>query len=95
MNKKLLFIFIALFLSIQIYSSMHMAQHGFEEHKHHGYICNIYLSYQSHKFADIPAIHFETLSHFVFLVLTALSCMLVAQKIPAIYRSRAPPIILL
>ncbi len=46
-------IYIALlFLAIQVTASLHMAEHGFEEHSHNGELCDIYVHCQHTPMAD-------------------------------------------
>ncbi len=60
MKKSFGILLAVLFLLVQTVSVMHMAEHGFAEHKHSGHTCEIYLYCDHGKLAgastiDIPA----------------------------------------
>lgn len=56
MNKKIGLLVIAVFLSVQMLSLLHMAEHRFEKHTHKAQICDIYLNAEQAKSADVPII---------------------------------------
>lgn len=45
MKKPFGFLLAALFLFVQTATVLHMAEHGFAEHKHHGHTCDISIYY--------------------------------------------------
>jgi hypothetical protein len=53
-NKTFAALLIALFLGLQSFSLLHMADFGFAEHDHDGQICDIYLLSEQNKFSDTP-----------------------------------------
>lgn len=55
MTRKLSVLLIAVFLSVQIFSLWHMANRGFEPHKHDGYTCKISLFFNHCNASDVPA----------------------------------------
>jgi hypothetical protein len=56
MIKKFSYALIAVFLAIQIFSAMHMAEHGFQKHDHNGHLCSIFTySEQSHS-TNLPTL---------------------------------------
>jgi len=50
MNKKLGIFLAVSFLAVQMFALLHMAEHGFKEHKHNGKTCSIYLYGEQAKF---------------------------------------------
>jgi len=56
MRRHFYFALIAVFLCVQAFSLLHMAEHGFAEHKHNGHVCDIYLhgEYAKYATADTP-----------------------------------------
>ena len=54
MQKKFALFIIISFLSVQMVSVFHMAEHAFEEHEHNGQTCEIYLQAKQDNTADIP-----------------------------------------
>lgn len=55
MNKKFSLFLVVCFLSVQVFSLFHMAEHGFKEHKHNGHVCGIYLYGEQAKSTDLSA----------------------------------------
>lgn len=54
MNRKFCYILLSIFLAMQIFSVLHMAEHGFKKHEHNGHLCSVYMhSEQSHA-ASLP-----------------------------------------
>lgn len=52
MHKKLGLVLVVVFLSVQMLSLLHMAEHNFEKHEHNGKICSIFLYGEQTKSAD-------------------------------------------
>lgn len=66
--KKYFGIFLAiLFLVVQTASVLHMAEHGFAEHKHDGHTCEISLYYHHDKLADAPSVDMPVDTAFITL----------------------------
>jgi len=43
MVKKLGLFLAFIFLGVQVFSTLHMAEHGFAKHEHNGHACDVYL----------------------------------------------------
>jgi hypothetical protein len=70
MNRKLSLFLIVSFLSVQMFSTLHMAGHGFEKHEHNGQVCNVYLHCEHSKLGAPPAAAVLPMpEHFTFTVL--------------------------
>ena len=54
MKRKLNLFLVASFFSMQILTSLHTAEFGFEEHEHDGHTCLIYLHFCEHKEYGTP-----------------------------------------
>jgi hypothetical protein len=69
MQKKLGLLIALLFLSVQVFSTLHMAEHGFAEHKHNGHICDIYLHCEHAKYSTPgAAISLQPPQHVTFTI---------------------------
>ena len=55
MNKRSSLLLIAVFLAVQVLSILHVSAFGFEQHKHNGHLCEIFLHSEKTKYADMPA----------------------------------------
>jgi hypothetical protein len=53
--KSFRLLLIALFLAVQVFSTLHMAHHGYAKHEHHGQVCAAYYYSEQAKSADVPA----------------------------------------
>ncbi len=92
MNKKLSLLVIITFLSVQMFSLLHMAEHGFEKHKHNGHACDIYFACKNQKSSDIPpAINIPANIAFVILTLAVFSQAIRLQRRNYSGEPRAPP----
>jgi len=54
--KQHLKLLAALFLVAQFFTIQHQAAFGFELHKHHGQLCEIFVHYEKSKFSDLPSL---------------------------------------
>lgn len=50
MKKNPVLFIVLLFLIVQLFSALHLAEFGFQEHRHHGHVCSVYLLYGQSKF---------------------------------------------
>jgi len=93
MNRKLSLLLIAILLSAQTLSLVHMADHGFEKHKHNGHVCEIYFSCSKNSAFDIPpAISFHVNLAFVILTLVIFSSAIRTEYRRYSSEPRAPPL---
>lgn len=53
MQKRLIFLLLYCFIIVQSLAAMHLAEHGFESHEHHGKICDIFLHGEAAKYSAI------------------------------------------
>lgn len=95
MQKRIGLLIALLFLSVQVLSTLHMAEHGFAEHKHNGHVCDIYLHCEHSKIAGAPAIDFSVDVAFVHLTLRPFTAVMLSQERHHSGDPRAPPAILL
>lgn len=51
LNKKLSLFFVVSFFTVQMFSFLHMTDHGFEKHEHDNEVCQIYLYCEHTKYA--------------------------------------------
>ncbi len=77
---------------MQAFSSLHMAEFGFEEHEHNDRLCDVYLHHENVKYSDgdeAPTV--EHPEHYAFkAVLPALT--LIVSEHYRVSAPRAPPI---
>ena len=52
MGKKFTLFLIVSFLGMQLFSFLHMVEHGFEEHEHEGNVCQIFLFLEHKKYTE-------------------------------------------
>jgi len=95
MQKKLGLFVALLFLSVQVFSNLHMAKHGFAEHKHNGHVCDIYLHCEHSKIAGEPATDFSIDATFVTLAPLPFITVAISAGHRHSGAPRAPPAILL
>jgi hypothetical protein len=94
MMKKLSLLFILTFLSVQLFSIVHMAERGFLEHKHHGHDCEISLFFEHNNASDVPtAISVPVNATFATLALTYSSSVILPLEYYNSTEPRAPPAI--
>ena len=93
MTRKLSLLLIAIFLSVQTFSLLHMAEHGFESHKHHGRTCDIYFACEHQKSSNVPpAISVPMNVAFIILTLVGFSQTIRPQRRNYSGEPRAPPV---
>ncbi len=92
MNRKLGLFLIASFLSMQMFSFLHMAEHGFEEHEHEeGQTCEIYLFSEHAKYAGpTTAAIAESIDYITFRIVLPEQAALVSATHNLSF-PRAPP----
>lgn len=93
MTKKLSFILIFSLLAVQMFSTLHMAEHGFEEHEHQGHVCDVYLYSQHQQQADhipLPLIT-EQIEYVSFTYFSFIRSNLISYEESTV-NSRAPPV---
>lgn len=54
MTKKFFYILIAVFLAVQTFSVLHMAEHGYKKHEHHGHLCSVVSFSEQNYSTDLP-----------------------------------------
>ena len=95
-NRNLAIILsLAVFLAAQALGIAHAAAYGPGKHKHHGHICDIYLSSDQAKSVPppaLPALHVPGHSGFTFVL--PVSIALSGEEYPSAF-PRAPPTALL
>jgi hypothetical protein len=91
MKKPFGLLLALLFLAAQVFSNLHMAEHGFAEHTHNGHVCEIYLYCDHGKIVSVspPDLRIDT----TFVTLTPLPFTTVAFSQERQHSStpRAPP----
>lgn len=95
-NRNLAIILsLAVFLAAQVLGIAHAAAYGPGKHKHHGHVCDIYLSTDQAKSAVPPAppvLHVPAHSGFAFA--PSVSIAIAGKEYPSAF-PRAPPAALL
>jgi len=95
MKRKLGLTLSIIFLSVQLFALLHMAEHGFIKHEHKGHTCSVYLSTEQSKYSttenpiSLPSRNLVECS-FTFPVQTPPCCTI--SPTPS---TRAPPFFLL
>lgn len=91
MQKRTGLFIVLLFLSVQVLFTLHMAEHGFAEHKHNGHVCDIYLHCEHAKYSTPGgAVSLQAPPHIAFtIVLPELS--FVRSEAHNASSPRAPP----
>ena len=91
MNQKTSLIIIISILLVQILSSVHMANHGVEKHKHAGIDCEISLANHKIKSGNIEnPIKFE-IANLAFLTADLIKNPFIKTNSSKSYLQRAPP----
>jgi len=92
MNRKLGIFLIISFLGMQMFSTLHMAEHGFDEHEHNGHVCQIYLHCEHSKYSTSgAAITLQTPEYFIFTI-TLPELLFVRSQSYGVASPRAPPL---
>ncbi|MBI1309298.1 MAG: hypothetical protein GC129_05570 [Proteobacteria bacterium] len=81
-----------MFVAVQAAAFMHVATHGFEDHKHHGKACEIYEYCQHLVLADGPAAIIVPLFMALVMLPVARWYSLAAVALVAASLPRAPPV---
>jgi hypothetical protein len=95
MSKKLSLLLALVFLSVQMFSVQHMAEHGFLQHKHNGKACEIFTFCEQGKIAsdDTPVVLPSTNSYFIKNI--PVDSVYTQVQVYSDANPRAPPAILL
>lgn len=91
MQRKFGLLFLVMFLAMQLLATLHMAEHGFVEHKHYGHSCGISLYCEQAKIAS--AAHTAIIPPSNFFWVKALPAIVIIQPLQeyAAAIPRAPP----
>lgn len=91
MKKPFGLLLAVLFLVVQLASTLHMAEHGFSEHKHNGHVCDIYLYCDQGKIAGTPDIDVVPDTTFLTLAPLSFTVSLFTEQRYQSNSPRAPP----
>ena len=90
--KKCGYLLVAIYLVMQIFSVLHMAEYGFVKHQHDGKVCSIYLyCEQAQNEGNTKPITFHFFG-FVVDVLLVLSLVVYQKRNYLPLLARAPPV---
>jgi len=93
MNKRFGLFLIVAFISMQMLSIVHLAEHDYEQHQHNGQVCNVYLIYQHAHLAAIPTcLHWLELSFVQVFILVLMVSLPRVKKLFPKAAPRAPPV---
>lgn len=85
----------AVFLIVQFFSILHLAQYGFEQHKHNGHLCEIFVHNEKTQHADTPTPILFTFVPVIEARLQNFTTVILSKRIYKGALSRAPPVNLL
>ncbi len=94
MNKKFSLLVAIVFLAVQMLSVLHLAEHGFAGHKHHGKTCDIATFCEHNKISNayssikLPVVNYYIIKNISVRIISAVS-QEYSESNP-----RAPPAIL-
>ncbi len=95
MNKKFSLLIAIVFLTVQMLSILHMAEHGFSTHKHHGKTCDIATFCEHNQISSADnSIELPVVNFYVIKNISISSIISELQKYSE-SNPRAPPAILL
>jgi len=91
MTKKLGIFSIVVFLSMQMFSYLHMAEFAFEKHDHHGQMCSIHLCSDQSKFFHVASTVFSPIKLLNAVQILSLYSQVPQTTINSHNNPRAPP----
>jgi len=91
MTKKFFYILVAVFLAVQTFSVLHMAEHGYKKHEHHGHLCSVFTYNEQNNFIELPPAVALPLPIAVAVVLSAFVDSSVIEEGAENTWPRAPP----
>lgn len=92
MNRKLSLFLVIGFLAVQVLSTLHMAEYGFDEHEHNGHVCQIYLYCEHIKYSTpSAAIALQAPEYFIFTIALP-EILFIRLQNYGVASPRAPPL---
>jgi len=92
MNRKLSLFLIVSLLTVQVLSTLHMAEYGFGEHKHNGHVCDIYLYCEHTKYSTPDAAITLAAPEYVTFTIALPELIVVRTQTYRTSSPRAPPL---
>ncbi len=91
MNRKLGLFLVFSFLAMQLLSSLHIAEFGFEKHEHNGHLCQIYLHGEHAKYSKPSATFALQAPDYISFIIAHPGQPFVRSQRHGIASPRAPP----